>query len=142
MTATLPRLSRRKRERFCCRRIGTSAPPGCSKARNPSRSLPKCALTRLTKNGQIAGYRRFQWVRVTFSLPIGAGEARAVGGSGADRRIPRALNEQKAAHGRGLLDLLNGDCPERSHSVLGNRYPAARRLSAEDLPERRSATIS
>jgi hypothetical protein len=65
----------------------------------------------------------------------GVGEATPVGES-------RAPNEQKAAHGRGLLDLLSGDCPERCDSVPGNRYPAARRLSAEDLPERRSATIS
>jgi hypothetical protein len=38
------------------------------------------------------------------------------------------------------FDLLRDDL--QGVLALEDRYPAARRLSAEDLPERRSATIS
>jgi hypothetical protein len=50
------------------------------------------------------------------------------------------IDRKKAAHPRGLLPYIsNGISRPRPEKIT---YPAARRLSAEDLPERRSATIS
>jgi hypothetical protein len=88
------------------------------------------------------GCDRFQELSVTISLLRGLREGATLALSSSIAKSLASNEEKRPRHGRGLLTYSNGDSPGRCRASRKIAYPAARRLSAEDLPERRSATIS